>query len=682
MTNTLANWETSFGMALQCIDIVERQKAGTLLSTIPNHVNWDDFLATVKAEWQTWRGNLGRYPNCLVVLYGGLAFYEYDENTLWPQFARAIGSERLPTSQQDQINTAFSKVAKSLGLKIHHRDSITYYVGSAVYHIGIPLSLWDGFLEICEWAQCRNDLNQMSDKEWAESVGKRAGGRQRLKKFLIDNREAASAFIQEMLDAREILTKDASLTVDDIAQASLLRIEYFDEVPETADFFRPQNPESLFRDRARIIWDTQRNRISLQLPAVAKDKLPATWSIEKLTQKAAATPDELILNSSAFDTSLLLMLKSGQQSETQRLRGIKPLGLFDLEKSMLVNPDRQQLPIRSYALISPEKLDGISRKGFEEEENPANEIYELEDGATCYVTCLWPRGKTAELSFTQGGVVKKLNFRSSLKIESRFFVGEGSHAANFTRFKDWIKIERLPLLCVAIPFGYFPNTESVLQSKFQVNVGEKQTYGKWEKRHQDEDREFYFWCWADELQPRKKIVISIKAPELGVRFEYAIEMLIPKLGIDECWRNLPGAFLPWFLLVQSAEGMEWDDLMLAKDAIAPQRPISSQYLLRKYANHGLLRQQGRTWMISESRAVLESSAIGECHMQFCGDPSVLWGLFRHMRDHTPQLPVIEVVDKRGEMPSLLMKWEQNQKDRLIKYLERHSVRIVSNLWRY
>jgi len=360
MTNTLANWETSFGMALQCIDIVERQKAGTLLSTIPNHVNWDDFLATVKAEWQTWRGNLGRYPNCLVVLYGGLAFYEYDENTLWPQFARAIGSERLPTSQQDQINTAFSKVAKSLGLKIHHRDSITYYVGSAVYHIGIPLSLWDGFLEICEWAQCRNDLNQMSDKEWAESVGKRAGGRQRLKKFLIDNREAASAFIQEMLDAREILTKDASLTVDDIVQASLLRIEYFDEVPETADFFRPQNPESLFRDRARIIWDTQRNRISLQLPAVAKDKLPATWSIEKLIQEAAATPDELILNSSAFDTSLLLMLKSGQQSETQRLRGIKPLGLFDLEKSMLVNPDRQQLPIRSYALISPEKLDGAS----------------------------------------------------------------------------------------------------------------------------------------------------------------------------------------------------------------------------------------------------------------------------------------------------------------------------------
>jgi len=167
-----------------------------------------------------------------------------------------------------------------------------------------------------------------------------------------------------------------------------------------------------------------------------------------------------------------------------------------------------------------------------------------------------------------------------------------------------------------------------------------------------------------------------------VPFEYAIEMLIPKLGIDECWRNLPGAFLPWFLLVQSAEGMKWDDLMLAKDAIAPQRPISSQDLLRKYANHGLLRQQGRTWMISESRAVLESSTTGECHMQFCGDPSVLWGLFRHMRDHTPQLPVIEVVDKRGEMPSILMKWERNQKDRLVKYLERHSVRIVSNLWRY
>ena len=64
-------------------------------------------------------------------------------------------------------------------------------------------------------------------------MGKRAGGRQRLKTFLIENREAATDLIQEMHDARNILSNDVTLKIDELYQACFLRDEYFGEVPET-----------------------------------------------------------------------------------------------------------------------------------------------------------------------------------------------------------------------------------------------------------------------------------------------------------------------------------------------------------------------------------------------------------------------------------------------------------------
>ncbi len=687
MTNRLENWESSLKKELECIEVAERQKAGALLRAIPSHADWDRFLAAVKNEWQIWRRDLTRYPSCLVVLYGGLAFYEYDENRFWPHFAEAVG-DQISANRQTEINNEFAKAAESIGLKIRRRDSGTDYVGSTVYHIGIPISMWDGFLEVCEWALWQDNWKSFSDVEWAEVVTKRAGSRTRLRNFLLDNRDAASACIKEMHDARKILTEDDNLAINDLKQACILRQEYFDEVPETAEFLRPANPESLFRDRARLVWDEQRYRINLHLPAVANDKLPATWTVGTRTQAAVAAPNILTLNSEAFTHSLLLSLQSGQHSETQWLRGVAPWGLFDPEKNRFVNPDRQQLPIGSYLLVSPDKLDIISRGGFDEDENPANEPYELEDGKVCYVTRLWPTGKAAELSFAKEGVVRELLFRSNLKIEARIFAGEGSYAANFSRYQDCIKVERLPLLCIAIPFGSFQNTESEIRRKFQVTVDEHPMDGVWEKRHEDEDREFFFWRWTNESLIHGKVVIAIKAPAIGMKFEYQVEML-RGTGTDECWKNLPGSFLPWILLAQptagTREGMRWNDLMLGKDAIAPECPGFSEYLLRKYTNHGLLMLRGRTWIIAESRAVLETTAGGECRLEFCGNPTMLWGLFKYVRSqtHGALLPSIEVVNKRGELPFLLTRWPDSQQKLVRKYLQnpKHNIRIVSDLWR-
>ena len=42
-------------------------------------------------------------------------------------------------------------------------------------------------------------------------------------------------------------------------------------------------------------------------------------------------------------------------------------------------------------------------------DSPINDLYELEDGTTCYVTRLWPVEKHAELTLTYEGVKKNLD---------------------------------------------------------------------------------------------------------------------------------------------------------------------------------------------------------------------------------------------------------------------------------
>ena len=578
----LKDWEKRFAPAIQKIALPETNKAGVLLPVIPDHAQWDDYLLSVRTEWKKWKSGLWQHPSCLLVLYAGLAFYEYDENTFWPQFAKSVGSDPLPANQQQELNGAFAKAAKYFSLKLKLRDNGTDFVGSAIHYIGIPLSLWDGFLDICEWALWRKDWKTLSDEEWNEVVEKRAGGRRRLRKFMTDNRESASSFVQEMLDAREILTKDAGLTIGNIAQASILRVEYFDEVPETAEFLRPQNPESLFQDRARLIWNEQRKQICLQLPGVEREKLPAIWHIGAHSQAAAHSPDELVLNSEAFCAPLLLILESANHNETQRLRGVPSWGLFDMEGGgRLVNADRDEISLKSYTLVSRTELE-ILRDGFDEDENPVNEQFELADGTRCFVTHLWPTGKLAELRIgDHGRTTRTIQFRTRAKIEARFFAGQGEYAAYFSRIQDFVKIERWPILCVSIPHGYFRDSKTELAKRFEVFIDDKLAGGRWEQPTQDNDREYYLWKWSSNhpvieqvktgtargLHELRKFfhspplkgnrTLSVKSPEFTVQYKIYKDNPIP--GMGKCWRDLPGAFLPMFLLCQSTEGMKWED---------------------------------------------------------------------------------------------------------------------------
>jgi len=691
----MEKWEAEFNQDLNSVDISKRLQAGVLLSIIPDQERWNEFLSKVTDYWKFWREDLNKFPKSLIVLYDGLAFYEYNDNTFWPQFSRAIGAkERISSNLQNEINIAFLKAVETLGLSIQRRDNGISYVGSAIYHIGIPLNLWDDFLEICEWALWQPAWNSLTDNEWNDSIERLLGGRQRLKKFLVENRETASIFIREMIDARRKLTEDPDLVLEDATQIIKFRKEYFDNVPETAEFLRPFSPDSLIRDYAGLVWNEDLGRISLQLPAVPKEKLPAIWIIGSgQSQEASASPDEFRLNSLAFSSALVLQLKSNKKSETQQLPGIEPWGLFDQDRHVFIKTKRKYFPIRAYTLISRNILENISREGFEDKENSANEEYELEDNTNCFITSLWPIGKSAKVSFTCKGIENRLQFTPNAKIETRLFIGPGGRSANFRIYSkegDRIIIERTPLPCIAIPFGYLQSTQETLQCKFNIYIDDTRVDGRWEKGYEDDDREFYYWRRSSEFNFFSflgKRIISISAPEFGLKFNYKIQIEKPKPKMDKCWKKLPGSFLLWFLLCQPSSilgrsGMKWEDILLARAAIYPKGKIS-YYLLRQYEDQGLLKQRGGYWMIAESRASLNSIGTGKCILDFCGNPSIIWGLFRYIFDRVKEtkLPIVEVVDERGKGPYLQICWDENQEADINKYLKLHQVKIVSDIWK-
>lgn len=720
MMNNLACWENQLRKWSQTVERSARKQAGTLLPVIPGREDWDDFLEAVKENWDDWQDNLERYPNCLLVLYGGLAFYEYDDNTLWRHFAEAVGCHALTGNQQTEINRHFSKVAHELGLYVDRHNNITYSISSAINHIGIPLSLWDGFIDVCEWALAQSGWDSLTDNQWGVAVNKLAGSRKRLAVFLRDNRAVATEMIRKMHAAREKLFANPTLTIADLQQSSILRREYFEDVPETAEFLFPQNPDRfiadpLLLDRAKLAWDNARCHINLYLPAVASNKLPATWHVGERDRLAGTSPHSWRIDAAAFSSQIAVGLQSQTGFRRQLLRGVSPWGLFDLENEMLVNPERQQLPLRPYVLVSPHKLDHVTREGFDEEDYLLNEQDKFDDGTPFFTTRLYPNAKRAQLTITHDSRTSKIVFRAGARIEAKIYTGEGMHAASFSRFEKerdkWIKVERLPLPCIAIPLGYFDDTSSIVATKFQVMIDDRAMTGTWEKRHEDDTHEYYFWMWAYNssltavehpgtttcVQPpdvpadtnlpalfNKPFIVSINAPGLNFSHKRKFELRRPKSGMDDCWSLLPGAFISFFLLAQSTDGMNWSDLVLARAAVAPDQKFSYA-LLRLYERHGILKQRGQRWYINESRAVIETTPNGELHLRYCGDPSVLWSMYRyiHAQDSTLHLPVVEVVNERPTPPYLKMRWQSSEGEKIKKYLQNyrnHPVQIVDELW--
>ena len=702
-TSALDSYESYFKESINQVDIDARQRAGILLPLIPNAEDWEAFASMVANIWDGSKSRLLMYPHCLLIFYAGIAFYEYEENSFWPHFAKMLGAKAFDPNKQRDFNSIYSQVLHELGLKLVVRPTGSDFVGSAVHHIGIPLALWDGFLELCEWALWHENWRELSQEDWTKAVSNCVGGKERLKRFLFENREAAAVMINEMHDALGILREDKTVGISNLFKACKIRIEYFDSVPETAEFFRRiVDPQTLLQERARIIWNDQSSSILIQLPAVPKDQLPASWRMENFCQLASSVPDQFEIDASAFKPYLTLILDKQEFHESQKLCGIVPWGIFDLfAGGCLVNSNREEMPLRPYVIISQEKLSCVERIGFDIDEYPSNEPYELRDGSVCYITRLYPILPTAEIHIKSHGYESRIRFKDRSKIEARFFVGTNYRASYFTRFADKLKIENLPTLCLSIPKGYFSNNSEELNGRFKVMMDDRSARGEWESRplHNKPQQEFFIWNWSakpfSRIKPgsvcdisqigsliespdlRGDHVLSIHSPQFEI--EYKIFLDHQKHGTSECFKNLPGSFLPWFLLCQSVDGMTWDELVLAKDIIDPARMISS-WIFRKALYEGLFIQKNGRWSIAESRAKISSTGKDSMLLHYCGDPSKLWQLFRMMTYFRTPLPVIQVIESKGNLPYLFMDWQSCFRKKIEQFLTRNGVVIVDELW--
>lgn len=105
-------------------------------------------------------------------------------------------------------------------------------------------------------------------------------------------------------------------------------------------------------------------------------------------------------------------------------------------------------------------------------------------------------------------------------------------------------------------------------------------------------------------------------------------------------------------------------------------------ILRKYERLGLAVQRGRRWMIWENRAESLLLPGEQFELCYCGDPSILWGLYRRIIHYisADRLPIIEVVDKRGEVAYLKMAWPTQFRETIEKHLQRNGVVVGGSLW--
>lgn len=699
----MQDWESQFTGPIERLHPREKESAGVLLPIVPSPVEWAAFIGAIRNNWRTWQTDLSRYPACLIVLYSGVAFFRYDAGNFWEPFAEAVGVGQLSPNDQREINSKYSLALSQFGFTVGGHGGGTDFVGSAVHMIGIPLTLWSGFLDLCEWAYWRREFSTLSEDEWNDILTKRCGSRQRLKRFLSANRTATNALITEVLDARDFVASRPDLTIKDIAEVTILRPEYFEEVEDTAEFLRPQDPESLFASRPRLTFNEDRGKISLQLPAVSNEYLPATWHVDDLVEPAASSPHELSLDSRAFSESLCLTLSAENKTETQRLRGIGSWALFDMENGgTMVNPKRDELRLRAYALVSTKKLDML-REGFEADESVINQDFELTDGTRCYVTKLWPTGKYPELRVSDGPrAMRVIHFKTRNRIEVQFFVGWSYKSAYFYRDREGkLGMDHLPIPCVAIPNGYFRNNREALSNIFRVAIDDTASSGDWyQLPTASPDKEFWEWNWSRRpllerisssrsFKSFAEMGRAFKSADLGGVHSFAIKTgevirdqvtvnIIDrtKKSIDSCWANLPGPMLPLFLLSQSTEGLKWEELLLAKDVVAP-REFLSRYVLHKYMRHGYVRLRGNRWLIRESRSELTPTSNETVTMNFCGDPSIVWGLYRFLghRAANVDLPLIQVVNRRSEIPFMTMNWDMEAYPIVVRYLRRQQVII-------
>lgn len=697
--------------AIGTIPQAQRDKPGALLSVIPDRDLWERFISDVRAVWPIREAIFSLKPACQLFLYDGIAFYEFVSGNFWDGFAKTVGALEMPVNRQSEINREFAYASHAFGLPtIPHA-----FVSSSVSHIGIPISMWDAFLQVCEWALWNNDWTTLDDDVWHDALDRRLGGRKRLINFLVENRKTASALIREMLDARGILNSDPKLTLADLAQASILRREYFEEVPETADFLRERDPDSLFSDRARLSWNEERSTLSLHLPPVPATKLPAVWHLSGREQPATGTAAEMVVQGVAFAPLLRLELKSSGGSAWQRIAGIDDWALYDDVKRRFVNRDRDLLPVAQYTLLSRHPLSPELEGWAHDPEDSAIDIpHRLVDGTPVHLTRLYPESRRPRLKIGDG---RWLNFAQRRGVALRVFCGtRQSEAARFGLAPNGtVRVEKWPRPFLEVPLSLV--REEDIADEFTVFLDGRRALGKWVTYEFDPpgadvdqaERAFCYWQWQDPplpLPPKPPVVhhalaaldsrvlapvapswlgdhvLYVESRRLGrICFGQATECKVQMLAHtkDSLWPQTWGDYLVWVLLSQVQDEATWEEVRLARDAVAMWATINLSpiyHLIRKLEHRGFLVTRGHRYQGFQSRVVLSTASNGECHGTYCGLTTKLYEIVRAAPPVRLQINPMQW----GCPPTLGIHWVQHQRQTVIEACGSQGIECVRNLW--
>ncbi len=683
--NAYADWDSHFEAEFNKIPADRRRKPGAFLSVVPHGADWENYLDFIRREWRF--GRIREFPFCLLTLYAGVAFHNYESGDFWKPFAETIGIEPIPPMLKNSLNEFLHYRAKDIGLETLTNSRGNDFVGTAIFQIGVPLSFWQDFLKICENLLWREDWKSFSSDEWKEFIVRKVGGLPRLKRFLVDNPKTARRLIAEVHDVRRLVASGEN--VEEILQMSFLRPEHFVAAPETEQFISPQKSleKSLsFLNHFRLVWNKNQAKISIYLPPVAASELPAVWRLGDLEQRADRYQHEFLINRNAFQAKLSLKLEGSSKTSLKKLDGIENWAIFDDDTNCLVNIERTSLPLKSYTLVSAVPLEEIVLKGFDEEITQ-NEKFELRDGFECFINRLSPMERKVQTSFVCNGKKHELKFRTKNRVEIFLLAGLDCNAAQFRLYeKNILKTDCLPVPCLIFPTDLFDGEEVDLAEKFKVSLDAQMSVGNWEKSHEDNNQSFYFWRWDEQTKARKNKNLVIESENLAIKKEFKIEIQLPKANLTDCWANLPDKFLPFVLLAQpnfkSDEGTTFDEMRELKEIIQPQGRFVNIGFFHFYENLGVLKGNGKRWQFARSKIYFGANNGGS-FLRFCGNPSFLWQTLRYLADNLPntEFGKIEVISKKGEVTHLFLNLTQEQKILGEEYVGKNdSLSLVNGNW--
>jgi hypothetical protein len=424
----MSNWEAGFAEEWGRLTADERRRPGSLLALVPPRARWEEFIASWKASpLAYWLAHKSDYPHAVAVLFGGFAFFEYNETSFWPQFEHDLWS--LTVTQKVAIRSAHIAALDRLGLELTRNqadDRMT--VASAVHHIGVPLSIWADFLGVADHVLRQADWTSWPSEHWQSDVTARCGPHIRLRNFLTANEATARATIAELGEIRDFANADPTSTIEDlsgVANVPFLRDEYFDDVPETAEFFRPDNLLSLFAGRCFVRYDDENSRLQVHLPAVP-DAAGSTWRVGDHEQAAGREPAWFTIDGDGFARWIDVHLDGPSGRRTRRVAGIAEWGLYDQRREAFLELDLRHPSERrmgDYLLVSPRPLTHMTRSGFLRD-FLENQVERLADGTRCYVTRLSPAAREGSLAIrwiTSDGELRAhtITFRTHLTLRGR-----------------------------------------------------------------------------------------------------------------------------------------------------------------------------------------------------------------------------------------------------------------------